>query len=76
MGPGSSTLSVYWRRGVAENLLVFDTVPLAVYDHLKTLKSVNDFEELSQKLKPGSKVAIVPAHTRGGKHGQELAGIS
>lgn len=76
MRPGSSTGSVYWRRGVAENLLVFDTVPLAVYDHLKTLKSVNDFEELSQKLKPGSKVAIVPAHTRGGKHGQELPGIS
>ncbi|KAL1388285.1 hypothetical protein pipiens_012649 [Culex pipiens pipiens] len=51
MGPGSSTTSVYWRRGVTENLLVFDTVPLAVYDHLKTPKSVNDFEELSLKLK-------------------------
>lgn len=52
-----------------KNLPVFETAPIAVKEHLTLFKSVGDFEELSQKLKPGSKVAVVG----GGFLGSEMS---
>ncbi|KAL9707823.1 hypothetical protein quinque_011341 [Culex quinquefasciatus] len=52
-----------------KNLPVFESAPLAVKEHLTMFKSVSDFEELSQKLKPGSKVAVVG----GGFLGSEMS---
>uniref|UniRef100_A0A1Q3FED4 Putative programmed cell death protein n=1 Tax=Culex tarsalis TaxID=7177 RepID=A0A1Q3FED4_CULTA len=52
-----------------KNLPVFESAPLAVKEHLTLFKSVGDFEELSQKLKPGSKVAVVG----GGFLGSEMS---
>lgn len=52
-----------------KSLPVFESAPLAVKERLTMFKSVGDFEELSQKLKPGSKVAVVG----GGFLGSEMS---
>ncbi|XP_055546277.1 apoptosis-inducing factor 1, mitochondrial [Wyeomyia smithii] len=52
-----------------KNLPAFEAASLAVKEYTTLFKSVNDFEELSEKLKAGSKVAIIG----GGFLGSELA---
>ncbi|XP_053696104.1 apoptosis-inducing factor 1, mitochondrial [Sabethes cyaneus] len=52
-----------------KNLPAFEAAPLAVKEYTTLFKNVNDFEELSEKLKPGSKIAIIG----GGFLGSELA---
>lgn len=52
-----------------KNLPVFEAASLNVKAYTTLFKSVNDFEELSQKLQPGSKIAIIG----GGFLGSELA---
>ncbi|XP_055636630.1 apoptosis-inducing factor 1, mitochondrial isoform X2 [Toxorhynchites rutilus septentrionalis] len=52
-----------------KNLSVLEAAPLAVKDHLTLFKSVHDFEELSDKLEAGGKIAIIG----GGFLGSELS---
>lgn len=52
-----------------KNLPVFEAGTLAVKEHITLFKNVNDFEELSEKLQTGGKVAIIG----GGFLGSELS---
>lgn len=52
-----------------KNLPVFESAPLAVKERISMFKAVSDFEELTEKLGEGSKVAIIG----GGFLGSELS---
>ncbi|XP_062548498.1 apoptosis-inducing factor 1, mitochondrial isoform X2 [Armigeres subalbatus] len=52
-----------------KNLPVFESAPLAVKERVSMFKAVSDFEELTEKLSEGSKVAIIG----GGFLGSELS---
>ncbi|KXJ82231.1 hypothetical protein RP20_CCG014999 [Aedes albopictus] len=52
-----------------KNLPVFESAPLAVKERISMFKAVSDFEELTEKLSHGSKVAIIG----GGFLGSELS---
>ncbi|XP_055600447.1 apoptosis-inducing factor 1, mitochondrial isoform X2 [Uranotaenia lowii] len=52
-----------------KNLPVFEAASLSVKERLTLFKSVDDFEQLNQKLKPGDKIAVVG----GGFLGSELS---
>ncbi|XP_021703282.1 putative apoptosis-inducing factor 1, mitochondrial [Aedes aegypti] len=52
-----------------KNLPVFESAPLAVKERVSMFKAVSDFEELTEKLNEGSKIAIIG----GGFLGSELS---
>lgn len=52
-----------------KNLPVFESAPLAVKERITMFKAVSDFEDLTEKLNEGSKIAIIG----GGFLGSELS---